>query len=166
MSTEWSHYCVDCKSRGPVELNHGAQQIANMLRHRAWLEAIPPELDAGGPYDQLDTLARWFAEHKGHQIVVRSEYGCNFEDCAKWCSCPHCNHTLYCTRPEGHEGKCGLREEIDPPEVIAERFGDVTQERAEELLDAACSEWGIASMSQGLVTLTVRDLARLSERSR
>jgi hypothetical protein len=54
---------------------------------------------------------KFFMEHDGHPIVVRSEYGYNFGDCGKWV-----DETLYdvashhyrrCTLTEGHEGPCG-----------------------------------------------------------
>ena len=105
MSNDWRIHCNDCDEHAGFEINHGSEELARLLARRNELAAVGHVEGLvievwGSNYP----LPAWFKRHEGHKIVVRSEYGYDFEDCAQYASCSCCKARFVCRLPKGHDG--------------------------------------------------------------
>lgn len=88
MSNYWRIECTDCKVEMVGRVNHGAEYLADLLRHRAELEvlarAFAPLLADRDVAMWLDDSAEYcgchfywsvWSAHVGHRVRVVSEYG-------------------------------------------------------------------------------------------
>ena len=118
MSTEWDVYCVNCERCAGFEDNHGRDRMRAYIEKRATLEAaaaLGRDLKSLGlmglevAHCGGGSFPVWFfAEHAGHKLVPRDEYGSLDGECAKRVRCATCSALHWCKRPKDHEGDCGV----------------------------------------------------------
>lgn len=112
MSEKWDIYCVDCdKEHDAGETNHMHMEIVKAVLHS---NAIAGLADFANDvnYFQLD-IGRfahlnpaWFAKHRGHKLVPRSEYGDIDGKCNKRVECSTCGSDYYhCILDADHKGE-------------------------------------------------------------
>jgi hypothetical protein len=85
MSTCWDLECTTHDDSAGWNINHGADQLAMLWRHRSkvqnMLAALGDIFDIDGlelnsPWTQVSTTqARWLVEHKDCTVVLLNEYG-------------------------------------------------------------------------------------------
>lgn len=106
MSNYWDLLCVDCDAHAGMSINNGEEDLARIVASRDKLALVA---DVPGAtvelWNQNYSLPQFFAQHAGHKIVVRSEYGYDFGDCAAIDRCGCCDRQFSCRLPSGHDGK-------------------------------------------------------------
>jgi hypothetical protein len=55
-----------------------------------------------GTYGRIDPA--WFAQHLGHELIPRDEYGRCSDRCDQYAKCECCKTTKRCDLPLGHTG--------------------------------------------------------------
>ncbi len=81
MSRDFHVYCRSCDSEHPFnDANHADRLMAHLIKHAAAIAALVPLVDECPEmltfriyYGHIEP--NWFAEHLGHELVVRDEYG-------------------------------------------------------------------------------------------
>lgn len=106
MSTYWDVYCVNCKvEHGFDGANHAELEMAEICKHAdaiAALSAFNLEIDLHCTYGRIKPW--WFAEHLGHKLVPRNEYGEFLGQCPETVKCV-CGSRKRCTLPNEHGGE-------------------------------------------------------------
>jgi hypothetical protein len=82
MSTDWDVYCRTCNDgHGFSDANHQDELMHILIDHAAAIAALAP-LVADQRYYTIELRTSWgtvspdwFAQHLGHDLVARSEYG-------------------------------------------------------------------------------------------
>jgi len=110
MSTHWDIHCKDCNVDFDLDVNHGDQDMRDIIEHRALWEAL-------AKIDQVDSVIwhgdrmwdrpimhRMFAAHAGHRLVARNEYGDELGQCLHRMAC-ECGRGMRCRLPVGHDGE-------------------------------------------------------------
>lgn len=111
MSTDWDVWCVDCDK--PVtdfcDANHEEKYMLQVIAAAPALAALglaDPSarvvLDDRGDY--LTLKARPFAEHEGHRLKPKDEYGRWYDQCREHVRCSDCGRSDNCVLKEGHDG--------------------------------------------------------------
>ena len=114
MSTSWDIRCVDCNTGMGFDVNHGEQDLLELLEHRELWEAMPePVVSIRWEGRRLfdDFWPGMFAAHKGHTLILRNEYGTNYGDCTRRYQCGECGTRHPCGKLENHTGPHGPKEE-------------------------------------------------------
>lgn len=109
MSCHFDLWCKTCEDDAGLHINHGERRLLDLLKHRAAFEGLTDAaIDAyaeASTEGRVDTDAlRFFPRHKGHEVVVRDEYGRESGRCGEWVDCPTCGHAQPCALKAGHEG--------------------------------------------------------------
>jgi hypothetical protein len=86
MSTYWGYYCKDCKKETDHWINHGEEVLTVLKKHEKILNTAVKESDGwieihlmGFDIDD-DYPLEWLEKHRGHNIVLKNEYGDEKED--------------------------------------------------------------------------------------
>lgn len=116
MSTSYEFRC-GCGERwdGSDSSNHAEAEMARLLAARPVLASLGLSLrdrslrDAaerlfGFDWMAFGGLARWFADHDGHEIRLFDEYGHESGKCGGWARCGGCGSTVACGLPVNHAG--------------------------------------------------------------
>jgi hypothetical protein len=110
MSTYWDVACIDCDKDLGLHGNHQERSANAIAADAVRLASVPGlSVDAERTYDFFGEGSAcfntdFFAEHKGHRIRARSEYGDISNACGAWVNCPTCEHQGSCTLEAGHVG--------------------------------------------------------------
>jgi hypothetical protein len=121
MSTDYDVYCLDCKAEhGFYDANHKDELMRDIIQYaELFANFAPIEASPLGIEIFVDNTARtngsplrvdlsFFAQHRGHHLVVRSEYGDIDDQCGKRFKCGDCDSHLKCARTKGHDGNCTI----------------------------------------------------------
>jgi hypothetical protein len=114
MSCGYDFKC-SCGARTSLDANHAGAEFAELLRHRPTLTdagGVLAALDGAtfwfitGDSGRLELVARFFWEHRDHEIWVQDEYGNRWGACGKELkhTCPRCQ--CRCTQDAGHTDGC------------------------------------------------------------
>lgn len=111
MSTYWDVTCMTCDEGLGLHGNHQEKS--------AWaIIDAAPRLAAAGAGVFVDTARSfdffgetnntidcgWFAEHAGHDLRPKNEYGKVSGMCANDATCSSCGHFFTCNRDRDHDG--------------------------------------------------------------
>lgn len=108
MSTYWDVWCLDCEvGCGLRETwGEGLLMLVNFRRQIAELAPSRLRVDTGETGLRTQVVEpQWFALHKHHRLVPRSEYGDIFGRCERWALC-NAGHSHPCVLDAGHVGPC------------------------------------------------------------
>lgn len=81
MSTDWDVYCRNCKSEhGFSDANHEEDLMFHLIKHSSVIASMislvnNPRYTITFRVYHGTIDPQWFADHLGHDLVVRSEYG-------------------------------------------------------------------------------------------
>lgn len=114
MSTDWDVYCADCnKTHGFDDANHCDVVMMNICAHADVLADLAPLVKISGhdirvetPWGAIDCA--WFAEHRGHRLRPRDEYGGFLDQCHVYVACGACGTNGRCTLQSLHSGDCSV----------------------------------------------------------
>ena len=112
MSCDWNVYCVTCDSEHRFsDANHQEDLMRTLVRHAKAIGALKELMSDGGwsiefgtYYGPIDVV--WFAEHSGHALTIRDEYGRKDNQCRDLVRCASCSSAHNCVLEAGHEPPC------------------------------------------------------------
>ncbi len=115
MSKDFYVYCLRCKERHDLGINHGDDQMRTWVQHAGAIAGLLPLMRAHWSDVSLTTYNQtidvsWFAEHAGHELGVIDEYGRLLDQCEHRVKCAGCDHQHNCLRKRAHEGACSPSE--------------------------------------------------------
>jgi hypothetical protein len=111
MSTDWDVACVECGDEvGIRDANHMEDLMWEYVKAAPQIAALGvfrPDARVN-LYDTHDmryaVRAGWFAEHAGHTLKPRNEYGHWAGQCSEYVKCS-CGSTQRCKGKSGHDGE-------------------------------------------------------------
>lgn len=110
MSAYWDVYCVDCKKELGLWGNHMVGPACDIAADAAKLASVPGlTIDASATYGFYGERGNmfstdWFAEHAGHKIRAKNEYGDLSGTCGTTVDCDRCGSRGRCGGDPGHDG--------------------------------------------------------------
>lgn len=114
MSSRWDLYCRTCEVSAGLEVQYGAEVLADLwaaraaFRHLAFHKQYDVMLDTAR--GQIYVPVKWVATHGEHDVLPRNEYGDFAKACNKVVECPTCGKHTYqpprCKAARNHEGPC------------------------------------------------------------
>lgn len=111
MSTSWDVWCLDCEQGYGIKSETWGEGLLKLVTFRRQIAELA---GSGLRVDSSQTGLRtqsidpaWFAAHKHHRIVPRSEYGEIFGKCGRWALC-NAGHSHPCVLDAGHVGPCSV----------------------------------------------------------
>jgi len=120
MSTDYRLYCRDCDDQMEVWNIRDPSVLRDVWNKREAIAALDGLTDAiATESNPSDPLPVWFfVTHKGHNVVVRDEYGADFGSCVSRVKCKSCGERTRCGLAYGHAGDCAPvapTHSADPP---------------------------------------------------
>lgn len=110
MSCDWDVYCIDCdKEMGLQDWNHASDEVARVIAARdslaAVYRALGDDVRVSLEYDHRFVFTKFLADHEGHRLIPRDEYGECLDECGARFKCNACGHSKMCRRREKHAGE-------------------------------------------------------------
>lgn len=102
MSTHWDIRCDDCGVEAGMSLNHGDQEMRDLISHADAIAALSDchAIDELSVYGAGCLDRSWFSAHRGHKLRPFNEYGEYDTPCSGRGRCPQCGTEHACCRRE------------------------------------------------------------------